>query len=103
MSIRINPSKCVGCKKCSFVCPGNLICMKDKKAEMVYPDECWGCTACLKECVHGAIEFFLQKDIGGTGGYMTADVDENEITWNIHSVKGDVKHLTTNRKESNKY
>ncbi len=102
MSIRIN-DKCIGCKKCSSVCPGNLITMKENKANIMYPDECWGCTACLKECKHEAIEFFIQKDIGGTGGHMTADVSDAEITWNIYNSKGEVNKLKTNRKESNKY
>ena len=31
MSIRIDQKKCVGCRKCSEVCPGTLIVMEDKK------------------------------------------------------------------------
>ena len=34
MSIRIDQKKCVGCRKCSEVCPGTLIVMEDKKAVM---------------------------------------------------------------------
>ena len=37
MSIRIDQKKCVGCRKCSEVCPGTLIVMEGKKAVMKYP------------------------------------------------------------------
>ena len=65
MSIRIDQKKCVGCRKCSEVCPGTLIVMEDKKAVMKYPKNCWGCVSCVKECKAGAIDFFLGADIGG--------------------------------------
>lgn len=58
MSIRIDQKKCVGCRKCSEVCPGTLIVMEDKKAVMKYPKNCWGCVSCVKECKAGAIDFF---------------------------------------------
>ena len=48
MSIRIDQKKCVGCRKCSEVCPGTLIVMEDKKAVMKYPKNCWGCVSCAK-------------------------------------------------------
>ena len=50
MSIRIDQKKCVGCRKCSEVCPGTLIVMEGKKAVMKYPKNCWGCVSCVKEC-----------------------------------------------------
>ena len=49
MSIRIDQKKCVGCRKCSEVCPGTLIVMENKKAVMKYPKNCWGCVSCVKE------------------------------------------------------
>ena len=50
MSIAINAKQCVGCGKCSMVCPGSLIHMNaDGKAFIKYPKDCWGCTSCLKD------------------------------------------------------
>ena len=50
MSIAINKSKCIGCGRCSVVCPGSLIKLgEDKKAYIKYPKDCWGCTSCVKE------------------------------------------------------
>ena len=82
MSIRIDQKKCVGCRKCSEVCPGTLIVMEDKKAVMKYPKNCWGCVSCVKECKAGAIDFFLGADIGGNGsikrrGYSSLDHYKN--------------------------
>lgn len=43
MSIAINAKQCVGCGKCSMVCPGSLIHMNaDGKAFIKYPKDCWG-------------------------------------------------------------
>ncbi|CAH2214604.1 4Fe-4S dicluster domain-containing protein [Tepidibacter aestuarii] len=104
MSIRINRNKCISCSKCEKVCPGNLIQMNDKrKAEIKYKDQCWGCTACLKECGQKAIEFYLGEDIGGRGSYLTARVNETEVEWTITS-PNDKKHvIVVNRKDANKY
>ena len=79
MSIRIDQKKCVGCRKCSEVCPGTLIVMEDKKAVMKYPKNCWGCVSCVKECKAGAIDFFLGADIGGKKrrGYSSLDHYKN--------------------------
>lgn len=105
MSIRFNTLKCVGCLKCTDVCPGSLIKV-DKttnKPYIKYPDNCWGCTSCLKECRFDSIEFFLGADIGGNGSYMTVKQDENFIRWKITNPYGEVKNIDINRNESNKY
>ena len=42
MSIIIDKNKCVGCKKCSVVCPGSLIKTdENNKAYIKYPKDCW--------------------------------------------------------------
>ena len=71
MSIAINAKQCVGCGKCSMVCPGSLIHMNaDGKAFIKYPKDCWGCTSCLKECAVHAIRFYLGADMGGMGSLV---------------------------------
>ena len=85
MSIRIDQKKCVGCRKCSEVCPGTLIVMEDKKAVMKYPKNCWGCVSCVKECKAGAIDFFLGADIGGNGSIM------NVMSWKQRQFISSVK------------
>lgn len=104
MSIKIDPDKCISCGRCSNVCPGNLIELDEvDKAVMKYPMECWGCTACLKECPAGAVKYYLGADIGGKGGYLYTRNDRDHIDWYIVSPKNTEFHIRISKKESNKY
>lgn len=104
MSIKIDKNKCVGCKKCIEVCPGTLICKdEDGKAYIKYPKNCWGCTACLKECKFSAIEYYLGADIGGNGAKLKVLETIDTLDWIITHENNKNTTITTNRKESNKY
>ena len=84
MSIRINKDKCVSCGKCREICPGNLIKADEKKKAYVkFPNKCWGCASCLKECRAKAIQYYLGADIGGTGVTMIAETNGNITDWII--------------------
>jgi adenylylsulfate reductase subunit B len=104
MSISINKDKCVGCRKCANVCPGNLIKMDDEnRAFIKYPKDCWGCTSCIKECDHEAISFFLGADIGGMGSKLTVNTQNENIIWNIEKSDGERIKIEINPKDANKY
>ncbi|MGN1194753.1 MAG: indolepyruvate ferredoxin oxidoreductase subunit alpha [Acutalibacteraceae bacterium] len=103
MSIRISKEKCIGCKKCSTVCPGSLIEVCGGKAEIKYPEDCWGCASCLKECQKGAIEFFLGEDIGGNGTYMQTEKDGTLLHWKFFDEHGLIRTITVDSTNSNKY
>lgn len=104
MSIIIDKTKCAGCKKCLFVCPGSLIKFgEDKKAYMKYPRDCWGCASCVKECRYGAISLYLGADIGGAGGKLTVNDNGDDICWKIERNNGETVEIDVNRKDSNKY
>ena len=104
MSITISKEKCVGCNKCIGVCPGNLIYKNsDNKAFIKYPKECWGCTACLKECKFEAIKYYLGADIGGKGGYLYTKDENNYLHWHIADKNGERQVITIDKSESNKY
>ncbi len=104
MSIEIIKDKCVGCNKCIDVCPGSLIYKdEDKKMFIKYPKDCWGCTACLKECNFGAIKYFLGADIGGKGGSLYTKDEGDYLHWYITDKNGDEKEITIDKRESNKY
>jgi len=103
MSIRINQDKCIKCKKCTLVCPGNLIDMIAQEIKILYPHYCWGCTACLKACPYEAIEFFLTKEQGGSGSKMTLKENEEHVDWKITKPNGDVNVIRTFRRDANKY
>ncbi|MCX8129324.1 MAG: ferredoxin family protein [Clostridia bacterium] len=104
MSIRIEKDKCVGCGRCSGVCPGSLISKDgEDKAYIRFPKDCWGCTACLKECRTGAIRYFLGADIGGKGSTLHIKREKDLLHWHIIRPGGEVEVITINQKESNKY
>ncbi len=103
MSIRINRAHCIGCGKCTEVCPGTLIALKDRKAVMEYPRDCWGCVSCVKECPAGAIEFFLGADIGGNGSVMTVETEGDILHWKILKTDRTVTTIDVDRRNSNKY
>ena len=104
MSILIDKNKCVGCGKCSLVCPGSLIKLdKNRRAYIKYPKDCWGCTSCIKECKAYAINFFLGADIGGMGSCVHTEEDGDILKWVIEAPTGDISVINIDRKESNKY
>ena len=49
LKIVVDQEKCVGCSKCSAVCPETAISMSEKKAN-ISPDACIGCGECLTVC-----------------------------------------------------
>ena len=106
MSIRIDQKKCVGCRKCSEVCPGTLIVMEvneEKTAYIRYPKDCWGCASCLKECAFGAISFYLGADIGGNGSIMNVKSEGDILHWIITKTDGSTSVIDVDRRNSNKY
>ncbi|MGN0631377.1 MAG: indolepyruvate ferredoxin oxidoreductase subunit alpha [Ruminococcus sp.] len=103
MSIAIDKNKCVGCGKCSAVCPGSLIKLENKKAFIKYPKDCWGCTSCIKECPANAVSFFLGADIGGMGSLVHTEKNGDILNWIIKRKDGTETEININTKESNKY
>lgn len=103
MSIRINGEKCIGCKRCTVVCPGTLIGIENQKAVMQYPRDCWGCASCVKECPAAAIEFFLGADIGGNGSVMSVASDGDILHWNIKKWDGTMTTIDVDRRNANQY
>ncbi len=104
MSIHIDKQKCISCGKCCKACPGSLLYQDEyKKTFIKYPKDCWGCTACIKECPAQAIKYYLGLDIGGRGGHLHIKQEEDYLDWYITSPQGETKKVRINRKESNQY
>ena len=104
MSIAINAKQCVGCGKCSMVCPGSLIHMNaDGKAFIKYPKDCWGCTSCLKECAVHAIRFYLGADMGGMGSLVHTGKRGRCPTLDHRSPDGKTSEIRIHTKQSNQY
>ena len=104
MSIMIDKNKCIGCGKCSLVCPGSLIKLdENRRAYIKYPKDCWGCTSCIKECSVYAVSFFLGADIGGMGCKVHTENEGDILRWIIESPEKETTVIDIDRKESNKY
>lgn len=104
MSITIDPQRCSGCGKCLQVCPGSLLDKdQNNKAYNRYPRDCWGCTACLKECGVGAIRYYLGGDIGGMGTTLHTKRENHLMHWVIEKPDGEKQVITIDQQESNKY
>lgn len=103
MSIRIDQKNCIGCGKCSEVCPGSLIHVSNGKAFIRYERDCWGCASCLKECPRGAIEFFLGPDIGGGDVCMKVRRADSTIYWDFYRANGLLRTIAVDTQEANHY
>ena len=103
MSIKIDKDKCIGCRQCLEVCPGNLIKMDNNKAFIKYPKDCWGRTSCVKECKSQAISLYLGADIGGRGSRLTVKEDDDIVHWQVEKPDGEIYVVDLNPKDSNKY
>lgn len=103
MSIRIEPQKCIGCGRCTNVCPGNLLFLQNQKATIRDVRDCWGCTACVKECPKDAIFFTLEASLGGAGGRLYAHDSADTLTWELSLANGEEQCITVNKKQANAY
>ena len=104
MSIKIDSQKCTGCGKCRQACPGSLLYKDDGgKTEIRYPEECWGCTSCLKECNFRAIKYYLGEDMGGKGSFMYTKRAGQLLHWVIIAPDGSEQRLTTDKSQANAY
>lgn len=104
MSIRIRKELCTGCGACTRVCPGRLLKTGESGlAEIPEPRDCWGCTACVKECRFGALEYYLGEDIGGQGTTLKVTQEPHEIQWIFTKPNGKQQVITINPKEANSY
>ena len=101
--IVINKNKCVGCGKCAEICPGNLLQIKNRRAEIRDVRDCWGCTACVKICPKNAICYQLSADLGGTGAKLFANDEKNALKWIVKFPNGAEKIIEIDKNQSNKY
>lgn len=63
----LDADKCIGCGRCTKVCPGQLISLNNdhkavmKDVESFGWDGCWKCQHCIAVCPAGAISIFGKK------------------------------------------
>lgn len=104
MGVVIDQAKCVGCRRCAEICPGNIIKISGEgKAYLKRPEECWSCTSCMKECPKGAISLILAPEMGGTGARMRAKRDDGLTVWTVYKNDKEITSVITNVLEANGY
>lgn len=104
MSVVIDKSKCIGCRRCAAICPGNIIRTDgDGKAYLKDPSGCWSCVSCMKECPVQAISLTLPLEAGGRGGQLLIDRRQKITTWHIRKKDGSTEKLVTDTDEANRY
>ena len=55
-TLDFDADKCVGCGRCTEVCPQNVFDLTEKKARIADRDSCMECGACAMNCPASAIE-----------------------------------------------
>lgn len=104
MSIQILKAKCVGCSRCVESCPGNLLKLgEDQRAFIRHPEDCWGCTACLKACFTGAIRYYLGADIGGRGSTLSIRQQGRVHIWTATAPDGATCTIRVDSRDANEY
>ena len=54
-TLRLSAEKCIGCGRCTEVCPHRVFNMSDKIVQINDKDRCMECGACAKNCPVNAI------------------------------------------------
>ena len=55
-TLQFDAEKCIGCGRCTEVCPHGVFDMADRKARIVDKDSCMECGACALNCPGNALE-----------------------------------------------
>jgi NAD-dependent dihydropyrimidine dehydrogenase PreA subunit len=62
VTLNLYTDKCVGCGRCTEVCPHGVFAVEDKKARIIDRDSCMECGACQNNCPVDAIS--VGKGVG---------------------------------------
>jgi NAD-dependent dihydropyrimidine dehydrogenase PreA subunit len=54
-TLELDAAKCVGCRRCTQVCPHGVLKMNGKRVEIVDRDGCMECGACAMNCPTDAL------------------------------------------------
>jgi NAD-dependent dihydropyrimidine dehydrogenase PreA subunit len=76
-TLSFDKSKCVGCGKCSTVCPHRVFTQNGNKAELVNATACMECGACQLNCPSGAIT--VDSGVGCAGAMIRAALRREKL------------------------
>lgn len=78
VTLKLDVSKCIGCKMCLDVCPHKVFIVKDKRAKIINKDACMECGACEKNCPTDAIT--VKSGVGCAAGVIKGIINGTEPT-----------------------
>lgn len=55
VTLQLDVEKCIGCGRCTEVCPHAVFAVRDAKAQIIDRDACMECGACARNCPAGAL------------------------------------------------
>ena len=77
-TLKLDTEKCVGCGKCTEVCPHAVFTLEDKKAHITDRDACMECGACALNCPAEAIS--VNSGVGCAAGIIAGALRGTEPT-----------------------
>lgn len=78
-TLRFWPKRCIGCGRCTEVCPHGVFEMEGPKARIVVSDACMECGACQLNCPAEAI--VVQSGVGCASAMIRAALTgKKEVT-----------------------
>ncbi len=77
-TLKYDPEKCEGCRRCIEVCPRGVFEMREKRAVVTDRDLCMECGACARNCEFGAIA--VNSGVGCAAALINSMVTGGEPT-----------------------
>lgn len=78
VTLEFNTAKCMGCGRCTEVCPHGVFVIESAKAKIVDRDACMECGACSLNCPVEAIN--VKSGVGCATGVIIATLGGTKST-----------------------
>ena len=88
-TLAYDAEKCIGCERCTEVCPHGVFDMYDKRAYIIDKDSCMECGACALNCPAKAIE--VNAGVGCAAAIIYSWFTGKEPTCGCSDEGGDTK------------
>jgi len=76
-TLELSEEACIGCGRCSEVCPHQVFALAEHKARIADFDACMECGACAKNCPVAAIR--VDAGVGCAAGLITEWLRERNL------------------------
>ncbi len=76
-TLKLEPAACIGCGRCTEVCPHQVFAFSENRAHIVDLDACMECGACAMNCPADAIR--VEAGVGCASGLIHEWLSERKI------------------------